>query len=75
MPARLAGYPATAITCLGESGYVPHQHRRTDTPETIDPEATERAESFVCELVRLLDRDLGRASGPRRGKRAPAATG
>jgi hypothetical protein len=74
MPPRLAGYPATAITALGESGYVPHQHRLSDTPERIDPQALERAHRFAAELVRLLDRDLGRTSSRRRsGEPAPAA--
>jgi hypothetical protein len=74
LPARLAGYPAIAITCLGKDGLVPHQHRATDTPETIDPEALERARDFVCELVRLLDRELGRSSQPRRRGRAVSAS-
>jgi hypothetical protein len=63
--ARLAGYPAITISCRSEDGVVPHLHRSTDTPETIESDALDRARSFTSELIRLLDRDLGRA--PRAG--------
>jgi Zn-dependent M28 family amino/carboxypeptidase len=65
LPPRLAGFPAIGITCRNEHGVVPHLHQPTDTPERVDPDALERAHAFTLELVRLLDRDLGR-SGTRR---------
>jgi Peptidase family M28 len=65
MPARVRGHRAIGITSLGTDGYVPGRHTAADTPDEIDHEALERARGFVLELVRQLDRDLGR--------RAPAA--
>ena len=66
MPPRLAGFPATAITCLGELNYVPGYHTPNDTPERIDPAALDRAHGFALELVRALDRDIGRTAQPAR---------
>jgi hypothetical protein len=62
MPPRLAGFPATAITCLNELNYVPGYHTLRDTPDHVDPEALDRAHGFALDLVRALDRDHGRAS-------------
>jgi hypothetical protein len=61
MPPRLAGFRATAITCLNELNFVPGYHTPQDTPERIDPAALDRAHGFAVELVRALDRDVGRA--------------
>jgi hypothetical protein len=63
MPARLRGMQATTISCLDEDGYMPNYHRPTDTPDRIDPEALERAHDFTLELIRQLDRDVGRRKG------------
>jgi hypothetical protein len=65
LPASLAGYPATTITCL-EPGAIlpPHYHRADDTPEAIDTAALDRAQSFTLELVRALDRDVARRTTP-----------
>jgi hypothetical protein len=60
MPARLRGIESTTIACLDEDGYVPDYHLPTDTPDRIDPEALERAHDFTLELIRQLDRDVGR---------------
>jgi hypothetical protein len=60
MPARLRGIQATTISCLDEDGYAPNYHRPTDTPERIDRDSLERAHDFTLELVRQLDRDVGR---------------
>lgn len=61
MPARLAGYPAIAITCLSPLGLPPEtSHTHEDTPERIDPDALASAHDFALELVRQVDRDLGR---------------
>jgi hypothetical protein len=66
MPPRLAGFRVTAITCLGELNYVPGYHTPQDTPEHIDPAALDRAHGFALELVRALDRDVGRTGPPAR---------
>jgi hypothetical protein len=60
MPPRLRGFRSIGITCLGPDGYVPGHHTMEDTPERIDPAALGRAHDFVVELVRQLDRDVGR---------------
>jgi hypothetical protein len=60
MPARLAGFPAIALTAAADDGYVPDVHLPTDTPENLDPAALEGAYDFALELIRQLDRDVGR---------------
>ena len=60
MPARLRGYPATTISCLTDAGVVPGQHTDADTPDLVDEAALERAHGFTLELIRQLDRDVGR---------------
>ena len=58
--ARAHRYRATTITCIPPVGYVPAQHTHDDVPDRIDPDALERAHGFALDLVRLLDRDVGR---------------
>jgi hypothetical protein len=60
MPPHVAGFPATAISCLNDLDYVAERHTRNDTPDRIDPAALDRAHGFALELVRALDRDVGR---------------
>ncbi len=60
MPARLAGFPAITLTCTDVDGYAPHYHLPSDTPDNVDPDALERAHAFALELIRQLDRDVGR---------------
>jgi hypothetical protein len=60
MPARLAGFPAIAVTAADEGGYVPDVHLPTDTPENLDPTALEGTYDFALELIRQLDRDVRR---------------
>jgi hypothetical protein len=48
------------ITCLNDQGYVPGRNTRYDVHGRVDPDALERAHGFVLELVRALDRDVGR---------------
>jgi hypothetical protein len=60
MPPRIANLRATAITCLNEQGYVPGYHTPYDAPDRVDPAALDRAHRFALELVRALDRDVGR---------------
>ena len=76
LAARAAGLRASAITCLEPGAIVPANfHTMADTPEAIDPKALDRAEGFTLELIRALDRDLGRAEKrpPRRERAASAA--
>jgi hypothetical protein len=63
--ARARRYPATTITCADDLDIVPGVHTAADVPDRIDPAALERAHGFALELVRLLDRDIGRAAGSR----------
>jgi hypothetical protein len=63
LPPRLARYRATTISCMDELDVIPRYHAIDDTPEHVDPDALERAHGFVAELVRTLDRDVGRRAG------------
>jgi len=59
--ARIAGL--RAITIEGnENGMIvpPYHHTHDDTPEKLDEDAMTRAVDFTLELVRQLDRDVGR---------------
>ena len=61
MPARIAKLRATAITCLADDSILPERYRRPeDVPQRIDRNALDRAHGFALELVRTLDRDVGR---------------
>jgi hypothetical protein len=57
--ARIAGYPAISIGATNELGYPPHFHQATDRPDTIEPDALERAYEFCAELVELIDERIG----------------
>ena len=64
LPPRIAKFRATAITCLADGALVPaNYHRPEDVPERIDAGALDRAHGFTLELIRALDRDVGRTSG------------
>jgi Peptidase family M28 len=65
LPPRLARYRATTISCTNELGVVPGYHTSADVPERIDPEALQRAHGFLTDLVRTLDRDVGRRASTR----------
>jgi Peptidase family M28 len=60
--ARVRRYAATTITCANELDVVPGVLTAADVPDRIDPVALERARGFTLELVRQLDRDVGRHS-------------
>jgi hypothetical protein len=60
MPPLLAGFRSIGIGCLDGDGLAPHSHLPSDLPEAIDPGALDRAHDFTLELIRQLDRDLGR---------------
>ena len=65
LPVRLARLPVTTITTLEPGEIVPaNYHRLVDVPDRIDPDTLDRAHGFALELVRQLDRDVGR--GPSR---------
>jgi Peptidase family M28 len=57
--ARVAGFPAVSVACLGALDYPPHHHRPTDTVENVDPAALERAFRFCSELIELIDERVG----------------
>jgi hypothetical protein len=64
LPIRLAKFPVTTITTLEPGALVPaNYHRPDDVPDRIDPAALDRAHGFALELVRALDRDVGRRLG------------
>jgi Peptidase family M28 len=72
LAARVAGWRATAITCLEPGAAVPaNHHLPTDLPDAIDPAAVDRAEHFALDLIRALDRDLGRTAAPADADLAP----
>jgi Peptidase family M28 len=61
LPARLAKFRATALTCLRDGALLPtNYHRPEDAPDGIDSAALDRAHGFTLELIRALDRDVGR---------------
>jgi Peptidase family M28 len=66
LPATLAGYPALALRRLAANGLPGLEHHtHLDTPDGIEPAALAQSERFVIELVRQLDRDVGRRTGER----------
>ena len=72
--ARAYRYPAIPITCREGDETIPDGHHTpSDSPDLVDPEAIDRAATFAVEVVRLLDRDLGRAAGDGGAGPSPAA--
>jgi len=64
VPIRLARHEATTITTLPDDEIVAaNYHTAADRPEAIDSRAVDRAHEFALELVRQLDRDVGRRTG------------
>ena len=57
--ARVAGFPAVSVSCLGARDVAPHHHRESDTVENLDPDALERAFGFCSELIELIDERIG----------------
>ena len=64
LPPRVGGYRSLLLTSLPRDGRLPDHRLPGDTPATLDPEALERAHDFALELIRRLDRDLGRRTRP-----------
>lgn len=61
---RTAKLRATALTTLEPGALVPpNHHLPTDVPEKLDPRALDRTRDFALELIRALDRDVGRTAG------------
>jgi hypothetical protein len=60
LPARTRGF--RAISLIGAKGGVgpPYYHTHADTPDKLDEDAMTRAVEFTVELVRQIDRDVGR---------------
>jgi len=55
------GYPAIALTARETDGFVPvGHHTPDDIADAVDPEAIERVAALAVDLIRLLDRDVGR---------------
>lgn len=57
--ARVAGYPAMSIGSTNALGFAPNYHQGTDTPDTVDPDALQRAYEFCAELIELIDEEIG----------------
>jgi hypothetical protein len=51
----MRGYPSITLCSLDRNGRIPNFHRKSDTPDRVDPEAVERAVDFVEEVVRRID--------------------
>jgi hypothetical protein len=64
--ARVAGFPAVSVSCLGARDVAPHHHRASDTVENLDPDALERAFRFCSELIELIDERIGPEISPER---------
>ena len=61
LPIRLARYPCTTITTIERGALLPASyHRLDDVPGRIDPASLDRVQAFSLDLVRALDRDVGR---------------
>ena len=72
-PAASPAIPATTITCLEPGALVPadmHTARPTSRGRSTQG-AIDRAHGFALDLVRLLDRDVGRRRGDEAARRPP----
>jgi hypothetical protein len=59
--ARAYKFRALALTCREPGRALPDGfHTPRDTPEGVDPAAVEAAAALASDLIRLLDRDVGR---------------
>jgi hypothetical protein len=65
MPARVRRMRAITLRNTDPRGNLaPWYHTHDDTPERVDAESLTRATEFLVSLVRLIDRDAGRAGSP-----------
>ncbi|MFL5869922.1 MAG: M28 family metallopeptidase [Solirubrobacterales bacterium] len=61
IPIRLARFEATTITTLPKGAIVAaNYHTAADKPDAVDSDSVDRAHEFALQLVRQLDRDVGR---------------
>ncbi len=63
LPASTRGFRAISIVGAQDGVTPPYYHTHADTPERLDEEAMTRSIDFTVELIRQLDRDVGRDSG------------
>jgi hypothetical protein len=60
LPAIARGFRAISIVAAENGLTPPYYHTPEDTPDKLDEDAMTRTVEFTLELVRQLDRDLGR---------------
>jgi hypothetical protein len=61
LPAIARGFRAISIVAAEDGLTPPYHHTPDDTPERLDAGAVTRTVEFTLELVRQLDRDMGRS--------------
>jgi Peptidase family M28 len=61
LPAVARGFRAISIVAAEDGLTPPYHHTLDDTPERLDEGAMTRTVEFTLELVRQLDRDVGRS--------------
>ena len=62
-------FPATAVSTTEPTATRPHYHLPTDTPDASTPRRSTRVHAFALELIRRLDRDVGRRQRASAGER------
>jgi Zn-dependent M28 family amino/carboxypeptidase len=60
LPANTRGFRAISLVGASDGVGPPYYHTHADTPDRVDEDAMARAVDFTLELVRQIDRDLGR---------------
>jgi hypothetical protein len=70
LPVTTRGFRAISLIGAEDGVGPPYYHTHADTPDQLDEDAMTRAVEFAVELVRQIDRDVGRQAQPK----APAAT-
>jgi hypothetical protein len=74
LPARVRRMRAITLRTTDPDGNLaPWYHTHDDVPERVDAGALTRATDFLVSLVRLIDRDAGRAAGTPATSPPPAA--
>jgi hypothetical protein len=62
LPARARGFRAISLIGAEDGVGPPYYHTHQDTPDKLDSDALTRVVEFALELVRQLDRDVGRSA-------------
>ena len=79
LPAVVRGFRAISIVGASDGVGPPYYHTPEDTPDKVDAESLSRAVEFTLDLVRAIDRDIGRTEAdgdaPRSRRRALRASG